>query len=184
MHFMWLNKYNSLYSGYLDVKEFVVCPACYCAQPAAPVLVVSVLPPLISLKLFCIKLLWLLLCQRLVASASACSTEAAPCGQGKVGEVHKQPASEAHGLTIWSITPGGVPLRVVAGEWAGSGPGEQDGLLGLARAQLWLPPDQHLCQVGGHCTWLFGCHGAKEMWKRQGQRLGSRWCSFFKKVFY
>lgn len=36
MHFMWLNKHNSLYSGYLDVKGLVVCPAYCCAQPTAP----------------------------------------------------------------------------------------------------------------------------------------------------
>lgn len=110
MHFMWLNKHDSLYSGYLDVKGLVVCPTCCCARPAAPDLV-SVLAPLIS-ELFSLRLLWLLseapslrrlpVPQRLL-----------PVGKGRWGE-SRHSLRPPHSLTIWSIAPGRVP---VGGRW-------------------------------------------------------------------
>lgn len=140
--------------------------SCLLLRPArSPDLVVSVLPPLISLKLFSFKLL------------------VTPCGQGEVGGVQNSLQPAAWSVTIWSITPGRVP-QWVAGRWTGSGPGEQDGpcrfpvggrgsrAVGPVMCPVWaLPRPAPLS--GGRAPVPWG-QGDVEA---QGQRLGSRWSS-------
>lgn len=44
MHFVWVNKHDSLYSGHGDIKDCSVSCLLVCAQPTAPVPVLPALP--------------------------------------------------------------------------------------------------------------------------------------------
>lgn len=131
-------------------------------------------------------------------------------GRGEGLKRTKQLAPEKHWFVTHGVcqagaatnkAPGASPLAMspsqwVAGEWTGSGAGEQGGpwgcflgmgglCWGLSYAQCRLSPDEHLCRWEGAGYGLSGAIGPGErcvevIWPRRccessGQHLGSRW---------
>lgn len=150
----------------MDIKEFVVCPACYCAQPAAPVLVVSVLPPLISLKLCFVSsscgcssvrgwgasaicmfykgcFLW---AREGRSTETTCTRATRVCDHVEHHPWRCPPQSgwQASGQVVVQVSRMDLALFPSPG-WA-----EARGLLGLSCPVLALPRPAPL-QVGGHC---------------------------------